>query len=409
MLLFIFSSDFEELSSWEVDSHSPSALGNKAFVDLLQETGHPVIISHYQSEKRASQYSLLTVISPDLNFIHPRYEMPSLTTQEFWETKTPTILVLPKRIADNQSWKNPKWLEKHRLFDINDAEKILQEITPSLSLNRAATTTSCSWKGSGVNLVLPDPQLITIHDDDGSFTPIIECTEGIIAGIHTRQEIDYLSEMGFQDISTLIISDSDLLLNWNIGKGDNAALLLRLLDQFTKQEASFLIDETHHGFIRPRSVWRLLFDLPLLPVTFSILLALALLLWSAMIRFQPAETEPPEFLNGSHFLIKNTAQLLGYAQLSQQAIERYFHHVLLDVAKQCNINSKTTTSELIQKLEALQQTRKTSRSIRKIELELVAMRSSIMLPQQSARKSVSIALALHTWKKEILNYATPNQ
>lgn len=403
MILFIFSPDFEALSSWEVDSHSPSALGNKALVDLLKQTDHPVIISHYQSEKRASKHSILTVISPDLNFIDSKYDMPSLTVEDFKETKTPTILILPKRIAHDQSSKNPDWLEEHRLFDINETNQILQAIIPSLSTTRSSSTGSCFLRGSMVNLVLPEPQFIHIQDYDGLFTPLLECTGGIVAGIYTKQNIDYSYNMEFQESQTLIISDSDLLLNWNIGKGDNAAISLEVLDRFAQSKATLLIDETHHGFIKPRSIWRLLFDLPLLPVTFSVLLTLGFLLWFAMVRFQDPEKEPPELLAGSRFLIQNTSQLLGYAQLSEHAVEKYFHHTLQDVAKQCHIHSTRTTSELIQKLEALQEARKISSSIKKIELELVALRSSILPQQKATRKSVSIALELYNWKKEILN------
>lgn len=406
IILFIFNPDFEDFSSWEVDSHSRSALGNKAFIDLLEELEHPVIISHYQSEKRASPYSILTVISPDLNFLRAEYDMPSLTAEDFSAIKTPKVLVLPKRVAVDQSRKNPRWLEEHRLFDIHKTSQILQAVTPSLSVSRNTTAGNCFLGGSMVNLVLPDPQFITISDYDGLFTPILECTGGIIAGIHTSQNIDYRANMELHESKTLIVSDSDLLLNWNIGEGDNAAIALQTLNQFAEKKATLLIDETHHGFIKPRSIWRLLFAFPLLPVTFSALLTLGCVLWFAMVRFGDPEKEPPEFIAGSRFLIQNTSQLLGYAQLSQHAIEKYFQHTLQEVAKQSNINRAQTSSALIQKLIALEQTRKTTKSIKKLELELVALRSSILVPQKAARKSVQLAIALYNWKKEILNYAT---
>ena len=89
----------------------------------------------------------------------------------------------------------------------------------------------------------------------------------------------------------LVLSDPDMLSNHGLAHAGNPTAALAMLSELDRDGGPVVIDETLHGYGREPSVYRSLFDFPMLLATLQVALTVGVLLWAGMARFGP--THPP--------------------------------------------------------------------------------------------------------------------
>ncbi len=110
-----------------------------------------------------------------------------------------------------------------------------------------------------------------------------------------------------------VLADPEALGNAGLHRGRNAYFLLAVLDHIRTDDGGIVFDETLHGHEVVPSLWRELLSFPLVLVSLHVLLLLAVVVWAAMNRFGAPRSVPPALEPGTHFLVENTARLLGTA------------------------------------------------------------------------------------------------
>ncbi|MFH0945347.1 MAG: DUF4350 domain-containing protein [Planctomycetota bacterium] len=371
-------------SSAQTNSFSYSALGHRAFVELLRDEGYRVVISRSRSMQRAGPSGLLILAEPEPYFRDEGGGNPQLS-QVASDQKGPTLIVLPKRIG-RQSEERPNWIE---------ASDLDRESTPSIVLTKLVSgdirrPDSLSGPfvdaaGGRVPVLLAQPQLVGSDD----LTPIIRAPEGILVG-----------EVPGSAAPLWILSDPDPMANHGLGDEGNAEFMLAIVAELCGQGGTVVVDETCHGFVRETTPYHELFQYPLLLATAQLLLVILLTLWCALRRFGPTLPLAPAIQPGKAALIENTASLLTITGSSYYSVARYFQMVLQDVGVRLHAPAGLGPDQLRAWLQAASDRRELSIDLDRLHRDLGRLRQNARL---RARMHLARARQTHSWKEEILN------
>ena len=293
------------------NSFSSSAIGHKALVETLQQSGRRIVISQSQSADKAASADLMMVIEPSTDFSLIREADDRYWTQD-------TFLVLQKRYGF-QDFTNSDWimtegilpakgvLRPLKILD-NDAELVLpeDEQTPSLQSTMSMP-----------DPVIEDLQLIK----SSKISPIIWTDDGILFG----------SLHGDDGRTFYILSDPDVLSNFGLAVPENAAFTGALMDFLVPVGLAAIVDETSHGFSLDKGLGSQILARPFIyPALAFVLLIAALLAFSAR-RFGPAlrgEKGVEPGLSGFVSLTANLFQIGGYeGEATRQYVDRVIAHV----------------------------------------------------------------------------------
>ncbi len=372
----LFGSDLVPPRSAGADSYSRSALGHAAFVELLREMEIPLIVSRHDSAGRASSSALLVLAEPCTE---------SNTRQErllktLLGRPASRLLVLPKWTGTAKPYK-PAWVEHVELIARSDVETILDVALGSGSVVRPRAVSG--WDtGSYSAPTLARPQLIeSVH-----LRPLIRCAEGILLGQHA-------SARG----SMLVLSDPDLLANHGLGKGDNAVLVLEILDKLRKAGEPVILDETLHGYKTEPNVFRTLMEFPLVLAFLQGLVALALVLWAAVGRFGAPASAPAAREPGKRFLIDNTAALLRLGGHSAHALNRYFKAAIQGVCARLQTPPGLTAAQVREWLDDVAAGRGMRVRVAQLEQEVKAAAKK----REQGPHVLRTAVRIHGWKQEM--------
>ncbi len=292
------------------DAFSRSAIGHRAFVDLLRRLDVPVVVSKDGSARKARPGSVLVVAEPAAEagrsgLLDELLDAPSV------------LLVLPKR-SGAASLRHRGWLRSARLQPPGRAEAVLRHVVGDGEIVRPGG--AMRWQPGPLEATpsLSSPQLVR----SDRLEPLIAAREGILAGI---------ARFGTQRI--LVLSDPDLVANHGIGRGGNALAAVRLVEALLGPDGVVVVDETAHGYRQSPSIWRMLLELPLLAATVQTVLAALVLLWATSARFGAPVPLEPELRPGKRALIESTATLLDYGGHGAEVVRRYLRASVRDVAR----------------------------------------------------------------------------
>jgi hypothetical protein len=189
-------------------------------------------------------------------------------------------------------------------------------------------------------LELAPAQLIVPND---ALQPVVACRDGWL--VARRPGEAAAPEM-------LLIADPDLLNNQGLGRGDHAALVVRLLAG-ELHARGVILDETIHGFRRENGLLAEALSFPLLPATLQGLLLAGLLVWAANSRLgkplPAAGPSPP----GKAVLIENTAALLALGGHAGDSLARYYRITLRAVADHYFLPQDLPPAELRSRLASI--------------------------------------------------------
>jgi hypothetical protein len=130
MTMLVLGSGTWAPPSTGADAFSRSAIGHRAFVELLRELDIPVHVSRYQTHGRGGPDALLVVAEPDLSGSRDR----RVEFERMLDHGGPVLVVLPKRRGD--AGDDSRWLRSSSLLPFGVAERVLEAIDRPLPGSR---------------------------------------------------------------------------------------------------------------------------------------------------------------------------------------------------------------------------------------------------------------------------------
>ena len=377
IVLIVFGEDFLPTSTVQANAYSQSAIGHMAFVETLRALGIPVLVSRSDSALKAGPNDLLIVAEPPSEQKDDEYLLGLLEADR-------VLLVLPKWVA-TPDFGNRRWAHEVYRLRSEHADDILRIVASHGSTKIAQR--EIDWKSNrfGGEASLAQPQLMTA---DG-LMPIIDSNLGVLLG---EAENSYGR--------LWVLSDPDLISNQGLKRGDNANIAVGMVQGLLPPGGSVIVDEVIHGFRRDRSLWRALFEFPIIIITINALAAVAVLLWTATGRFgSPISVEPP-LKAGKTTLIGNAAGLLQFGGHTAEILGRYLAVTLAGVASRVHAPAQLAGAALDQWLERIGKARHVqgapAQLRREVELATAAGRAD-------DRRLLHVARDLHRWKREMLH------
>lgn len=373
--------------------YSTSAIGHRAFLELLQRRGIPTVVSRNNSAEKAGRKALLILAEPGLQ-------------PGSYGLAERTLLVLPKWGADADP-AHPGWVRDLAFQHIKAVEHVIRQFDPRVVVIREPVT--IGWNETSAASVrrfnggrVGDESLTNrirsraMPEIDGLqlirssvIEPIVSAREGILIGA-----------VKAQGRTLFVVSDPDLLSNAGIGRGDHAALMLDMIDLMRPNDGAVIIDEVIHGFFQTPSLWRTLFQLPFLAATVTAFAALGILAWAASSRFGAALPAPQPASATESDLIENAIDLLQQAGHEQEVARAYPGIVLRELAHQFHAPRNLTAAERIRWVDRLGATRGIAPSFDELDREAAAA----ALENTSGGTRLLHALQrLHQWKRELLH------
>jgi len=304
-LLGIFGGVLSEPASFGADVYSRSAIGHRAFAELLKALGFPLVISRNRTAEKMKWDGVLIVAEP-------RLEHESGTHRGFFDAMTRfssrLLVVLPKR-AGAPDPAHPRWVGATELLPVSEPQQVVDALEIEGKVIRS--TRSSPWRGVLPTPSLSDPQLL----EDSDLEPLLATEDGVLVGASTSNGT-YL----------IVLADPDLIASHGLGTGNNSLIAVRMLERLGaggSAEIPVVLDETLHGYSVEPSIFRELFRFPLSLATFQALVAAALLSWAALVRFGRPVRAPAALGPGKAFLVENTADLLLYGRHLNHAVSAY--------------------------------------------------------------------------------------
>ena len=386
----IFGDDIGTVPSADSDSYSRSALGHRGFVALMQDYGIPVTQSRHASGARAGERAVLLIAEPHVSTDEAETQLADMLA-----TAAHTVLVLPKRTGEPDPMKRA-WIEDSGLVDTAEATRVLSAAGIPGEVVRPPKLPALTVD-EGVDLpyapVLDEPQLVRLSEDSDA-VPLVYSDDGALV---FELELDDGQQV-------IVLSDPDLIANHGLARGDNAALALGAVERWRPTGAVVVIDETLHGHVAVPSLWRELFSFPLSLASLSVLVALAVLLWSATGRFGKPRPAAPAVAPGKRFLIDNTAELIRFGGHSAHALERYLHATVQEVARASHAPAHLGPGELRDWLLRAAKARQVDTDLAALEREV----AEVVNPDKphgsrAAARALAAAHRIHRWRQEMTN------
>lgn len=314
--LTIFGKDLGgDAASSGTDSYSRSALGQRAFFEILERLDIPVVRSRSDSAGKAS-HGLLVIVAPSIDEPAARERFSGMLREA-----PRTLLVLPKWVGSAR--RGEPWIAGASLTPTSRVEAVLDAAGLQERVLRAAPAGQ-PWRGEGAGPAQPrlrDPQTLSTGDLD----PLVESDAGLLVGhIHHADARDLW-----------VLADPDPLSSFGLADPANARFAIELVDRM-RAGGPVVIDEVVHGYAQAPSLLRTLFRFPLVLATLQVLICALVAVWAAMVRFGPRRAPPPPLAPGKDFLIQNTAALLHYGGHHADALRRYLAQSVAEVRHALN-------------------------------------------------------------------------
>jgi hypothetical protein len=294
--------------SVQADAFSESAIGHRAFAEVLRAAGIPVVVSRHDSAGRLGRGSVLLLAEPrDLDEHPARREALSRAVA----TAGRALLVLPKWQATPSpgmaGWAGSVARVRGRSIDATlraagvEGEPTLATLGPAPAWETGPFRHAPTFRPGNVQLLASSEATVLLAHGEGAL--VLEAGDG--------------------ESRLLVLADPDLLSNAGLHRGENAQLAVALVERLRDPGGAVVIDEVLHGHEVHPSLWRELLTPPLLYASLQAGLALLFLLWAGMGRFGRPDAAPPRLEPGTRALVGHTADLLQSGGHHDFALGRY--------------------------------------------------------------------------------------
>ncbi len=376
-LVAIYASPRTE-NTYGGNAYSYSAIGHKAWTEVLQDLGVPVLLSRNDSAAKAYEGNGLLVLA------QPESNATALESVESLHAADRVLVVLPKWNAVPEP-NNRRWVKEMGLRSTAAVEAVLHVVDKEAEILRSEGSAELRGVAWDILPELEGAQLITSEE----ISPIVYNDEGVLLG-----------EYDLWGTRVWVLSDPDVINNSGIDEGDNAAFAVAMIDALLPAGGTAVFDETIHGFAVSPDLWKALLDFPLNLALLQSLLAAAVLVWAAAGRFGAPLPPRPRLGAGKQVLIDNTASLFRYGGNLVDILARYREACLRDLARHMHIPRDLDRKALTRRLNQVGDARGTSRRFAEVDSEVTA---AVAGPAASAPQILRAAARLYAWKQEMIH------
>jgi hypothetical protein len=342
---------------------SRSAIGFRAFVQLMQRLDVPVAPAGVR-------------VRPSLQIVlEPR---SARDLRALLASNIQTLVVLPKWRGYARSY--GEHLTGVSAIDLAQVQALARVVADDAEIVRPESA------GPWHNEVFHDqptfghPQLVRSH----KLCPLVSDGEDMLIARVCRQP------------SIFVLADPDIIANHGLWRGDNAVLAMNAVGLMRNGDGPVATPNAPapQATQRKPSIWALAFEPPFVLITFAALMAIAIAVWLAAMRFGPPDAEAPERPPGVHTLIEVGARLLG-ARAGDRLLRRYAEQVVVDLGQRLHApRAVSGTAETGAWLDA-------SRQGGASELKYATLAQRI--DSAGPADTVARAAELHRWREELLN------
>lgn len=395
--------------SFGADGFSRSAIGHRAFAELVRALGFRVISSRHDTAGKARAGAVVALIEPRIG---PDDELGKERAGRIADVADSLLVVLPKRSAIPDPVR-PRFIAAAELEPVEVAQRALDALGVDGKVIRPERSQS-GWRGELPLPTLEAPQLVTSK----RMHPLVANDDGILIG-----EIDAWEDDGEEDEEaegggdasaepapaqsrpprcwrTIVVADPDLLATHGLGRGENAVLLVRLLERLGAAERPIVLDETLHGLEQQPSLALELVRFPLVLSTVSALLVGGLLAWGAVVRFGRPRPPEPGLGPGRVALVESSAGLLRHGGHFAHAAAAYLRAAKERVAAKHQLPGEGGDESAW--LARLAEARGKAGALRAIEERVQRLAARRVRGEEEA---VRTAQAIHRWREEMTDGA----
>jgi hypothetical protein len=344
---------------------SRSAIGYRAFVQLMQKLDVPVATA---SPVRTQRDSLQIVLEP---------RSPQ-NLKALLASGTQTLVVLPKWRGYTRPYGDH--LAAVSLIDHAQVQALARVIVDDAEIVRPPS--AGPWRDEVFHgePTLVHPQLVRSR----KLCPLVSSGEDMLIARVCRQP------------SIFVLADPDVIANHGLWRGDNAVLAMSAIALMRNGSGPVVTPgaPARQPVKSKPSIWRLAFEPPFALITFASFVAIAIAVWLAAMRFGPPAAEAPDRPPGVHTLIEVAARLLG-ARAGDRLLRRYAELAVLDLGRRLHApRAVSGVAETGAWLDA-------SRHGESSDLKYAVLAQRI--DSASPAEVVTRAAELHRWREELLN------
>jgi len=374
--LAIFGQDMSTPPTAGSSAYSRSALGHQVAFDLLEKLGIHVVLSRHESGLKARS-SLLIIAEPVVDSGN------SDQLREMAQAAKRTLLVLPKRdgVPDPMA---RAWISESEMVPISDVSSTLAAFVDDAKIARLSGAESPELETS--DFATPTVSGLQVIESE-ELEPIIQTSTGQIL-------------LGQTGSGVWVLSDPDILANHGIGHGDNAVLFTQIISAARESGDTVVVDEVLHGYRTKPSIWRSLFEFPLVLVSAQVGLLTLMLLWALTRRFGKPVKAVGGIDPGKEFLIENTASLLHFGGHTSDMLRRYFDDTVRHVRSRLHTPETMNPSDAQAWLDRVGASRGVEDSLASVQTQVREVLSSTKL---APRRAGAVAQRIHKWKEEMLH------
>ena len=323
----LYGSRLVPLTPTQSDSFGYGPIGHHAFSETMKRLGLHVVQS--RGDRFEGPASPMLFIEPETR---ARVEGKERTLADALEARAqaarPTIVVLPKWdlfAGASEPFVSPAiGPVKETLAAVfgRDGNVPTARVTLAESTDALELTELYGMLGT-YRVQVPDLQVLTTLPPRA--TVLLESPHGAVV-------------LAAAD-GTVVVSDPDLIHNYNFHRADHAALWWTLLTDY--ESDTIVIDEVFHGHGKTHSLSRALGEFPAVLLVAHLLLLLLLLAILGSKRFGPA-LPPFAHGHGPREAIEVAAHVLADGQPTGLLVEEYVEQVLLDLHERLGLPPKGT-------------------------------------------------------------------
>lgn len=340
-------------------TYSTSAIGYAGFYDTLRRLDRPVSRSAGNTLALVGTRGTLVVAEPELEHVSSAEGMKLMGAPRL-------LLVLPKW-SGTPDETYPAWISQARPLHLEYAKSTLNLVSGRSDVYRRTWPAPEEWKynrlgftpGAPAAKASSAPVIQMIRSRE--LRPVLGTEEGMLIG-----------EMQSGNRIIWVLADPDIMANHGLGNGQNAALMVALLDALrswrnSDRSAPIVFDETVHGFLEAEGTpLKLLFRFPFAVVTFLLCGTAILLVLAGCSRFGAARRVRPELDFGKRQLIDNGARLLDYGGHHAVTLKRYIRMSVREAAQALHAPAKLAEADLPAWLDRIGQARGLKRNCAEI-------------------------------------------
>jgi hypothetical protein len=390
--LTIRAEDMQAEPSNGADGYSASAIGHRGVIKILRNLDMPVVVSQSNSAIKAKN-GLLVIAEPVVTD-----DVSAARFREMVRGARRVLVILPKWWTTPASY-HEEWASSVELVPTTDVTAVLDELgLRDAIVQRAGAAIAPTGMplddGTLPEVTIDHAAQTILHDELADRYDIGEDGGAVMGAVSVG------------DTRVTVLADPDVMNNHGLDEGKNARFIVGLIDTL-RAGGPVVFDEIAHGYTIEPSIWKLMFQWPLVLATLQSLICIIciLVIVAATVgRFGPPATTARPFGAGKDFLIRNTAALLRYGGHDAEALYRYYTVTVQQVRAVLHAPRDLDHAAMTAWLERIRVARKGTIALPELEQWVNAASTDPAL----ARRIPEIAMRIQRWRQEMTHGSDAN-